>query len=346
MRTLQLMLAALLGSIAPLGTSEEAKLPVEGALPGFERATAWINSRPLAARDLRGKVVLVEFLTYTCINWLRTMPHVRAWSEKYKAQGLVVVGIHTPEFAFEKDLDNVRRAMKEMRIGFPVAVDNDYGIWRAFQNHAWPALYFIDAQGRIRHHHFGEGEYERSEQVIQQLLAEAGSAVRGDLVSVVGRGVEAAADWDNLRSSENYLGSERTENFASPGGTGRGARRVYAAPSRLALNHWALAGDWTMKTGSVLLDKPNGRIAYRFHARDSHLVMGPAKQGTAVRFRVLLDGKPPGAAHGIDVDEHGIGTVTQQRLHQLIRQPKPIAERTLEIEFLDRDVEAFAFTFG
>src|SRR5262245_3509525 len=345
MNTPQLLVAALLAGVAPISAAQDAKLPVEGVAPGFSRASGWLNSPALAANDLRGKVVLVEFLTYTCINWLRTMPYVRAWAEKYKDRGLIVVGVHTPEFPFEMDLDNVRRAVKEMQIGFPIAVDSDQAIWNAFRNQYWPALYFIDAQGRIRHTHFGEGEYDRSERVIQQLLSEAGAAgVRGELVSVDGRGAEASADWGNLRSGENYLGSERTENFASP--RGLGAQRVYAVPARLALNQWGLAGDWTMKSGSIVLNKASGRIAYRFHARDVHVVMGPAARGTAVKFRVLIDGKPPGAAHGVDVDEQGNGTVTGQRLYQLIRQSKPITDRTFEIEFLEKDVEAFAFTFG
>src|SRR5262245_22302658 len=263
MKTRQFLLAALLAGGAPIGAAQDAKMHVESIAPAFMGASGWLNSQPLAANDLRGKVVLVEFWTYTCINWLRTMPYVRAWGEKYKDRGLVVIGVHTPEFPFEKDLDNVQRAVKAMQIGFPVAIDNDYAIWRAFRNQAWPALYFIDARGRIRHRHFGEGEYERSERVIQQLLAEAGSTGAGALVSVDGRGVEAAPDWENLRSAENYLGSERTENFVS------------GAPARLALNHWGLAGDWTMKAGSIALNKANGRIAYRFHARDLHLVMGP-----------------------------------------------------------------------
>jgi len=323
------------------------QLPIEGELPSFDGATGWLNSPPLSGTGLRGKVVLVEFWTYTCINWLRTMPYVRAWAEKYNDQGLVVIGVHTPEFPFEKDIENVRRAVKEMQISFRVAVDSNYAIWRAFRNQAWPALYFVDAQGRIRHHHFGEGDYERSEQVIQQLLDEAGFAgVRGALVSVDGRGAEAAADWASLQSPENYLGSDRTENFASPGGMGLGARREYPLPTRLALNYWALAGDWTMESGSIVLNKAKGRIAYRFHARDLHLVMGPAARGISVRFRVLIDGQPSGAAHGTDVDGRGNGTVTEQRLYQLIRQPKPIADRQFEIEFLDSGVEAYAFTFG
>jgi len=327
--------------------SADVQLPIEGNLPSLGSATEWLNSQPLTATGLRGKVVLIDFWTYTCINWLRSLPYVRAWAEKYKDQGLVVIGVHAPEFAFEKNVDNVRLAAKAMRVDYPIAIDNDYAIWRAFKNEYWPALYFVDAQGRIRHHHFGEGEYEQSEMIIQRLLAEAGvGGIRRELVSVDTRGAEAAADWDSLKSPENYVGQERTQNFASPGGAVLGKRRVYSVPARLRLNHWALSGDWTMEKQAAVLNKPNGRIAYRFHARDLHLVMGPAPRGTSVRFRVLIDGRPPGAAHGIDVDDQGNGTVTEQRLYQLIRQPKPIADRQFEIEFLDPGVEAFAFTFG
>jgi len=333
--------------LAALLAATMAPLPVEGELPSFGGASGWLNSQPLTKDGLRGKVVLVDFWTYTCINWLRTLPYVRAWAGKYKEQGLVVIGVHTPEFRFEKDLDNVRRAVKDRKIDFPVAIDNDYGVWRAFDNHYWPALYLIDAQGRIRHHQFGEGGYERTERIIQQLLGEAGSSGIGDhLAAVEARGVEAEADWPDLKSPENYLGHERTENFVSPGGAALDKRRVYAAPARLKLNDWALSGDWTVKRDAVALNKGNGRIAYRFHARDLHLVMGPAVRGASVRFRVLIDGRPPGAAHGSDVDEQGNGTVSEQRLYQLIRQPKPIADRQFEIEFLDPGVEAFAFTFG
>jgi thiol-disulfide isomerase/thioredoxin len=301
----------------------------------------------LTASGLRGKVVLVDVWTYTCINWLRTLPYVRAWAEKYKNQGLVVIGVHAPEFAFEKNIDNVRRAAKEMKVNYPIAIDNDFAIWRALKNEYWPALYFVDARGKIRHHQFGEGEYEQSERIIQQLLAEAGTGGIGhELVSVDARGAEAAADWGSLKSPENYVGYERTENFASPGGAVLDKRRVYAVPARLRLNQWALSGDWTVQKQATVLNKVNGRIAYRFHARDLHLVMGPAAPGTSVRFRVLIDGQSPGAAHGIDVDDQGNGKVTEQRLYQLIRQPKPIADRLFEIEFLDSGVEAFAFTFG
>src|SRR5437016_10114550 len=333
--------------LAALLAATMAPLPVEGELPSSGGASGWLNSQPLTKDGLRGKVVLVDFWTYTCINGLRTLPYVRAWAGKYKEQGLVVIGVHTPEFRFEKDLANVRRAVKDRKIDFPVAMDNDYAIWRAFDNHYWPALYVIDAQGRIRHHQFGEGGYERSERIIQQLLGEAGISGIGDqLAAVDARGIEAEADWADLKSPENYLGHERTENFVSPGGAVLDKRRVYAAPARVKLNDWALSGDWTVKKDAVVLNKASGRIAYRFHARDLHLVMGPAARGASVRFRVLVDGQPPGAAHGIDVDDQGNGTVAEQRLYQLIRQSTPIADRQFEIEFLDPGVEAFASTFG
>jgi thiol-disulfide isomerase/thioredoxin len=328
-------------------TPAAVRLPIEGELPSLGGATGWLNSPPLTAAGLRGKVVLIDVWTYTCINWLRTLPYVRAWVEKYKNQGLVVIGVHSPEFEFEKNVDNVRRAAKDMRVDYPIAIDSDFAIWRALKNQYWPALYIVDAQGRIRHHHFGEGEYDRSERVIQQLLAEVGnSGIGHELVSVDARGAEVAADWGNLKSPENYVGYERTENFASPGGAVLAKSRVYAAPAQLKLNHWALSGDWTMQKQATVLNKANGRIAYRFHARDLHLVMGPAGPGTSVRFRVLIDGQPPGAAHGVDVDDQGNGKVTEQRLYQLIRQAKPIADRQFEIEFLDSGVETFAFTFG
>jgi thiol-disulfide isomerase/thioredoxin len=301
----------------------------------------------LTSDGLRGRVVLVDFWTYTCINWLRTLPYTRAWAEKYRDQGLAVIGVHSPEFTFEKDIANVRRAAIDLNVNYPIAVDSEHVIWRAFRNAYWPARYLVDARGRIRYHHFGEGEYGPSEGAIQQLLAEAGTGgtSRG-LVSVDARGVEAAADWGSLKSPENYLGYERTANFASPGGAVSDRRHVYAVPTRSRLNQWALAGEWTIGTTGIVLNKPNGRIAYRFHARDVHLVMGPPTRGASIRFRVLVDGQPPGAAHGLDVDDHGNGTVTEQRLHQLIRQPGSIADRQFEIEFLDSGVEAFAFTFG
>jgi thiol-disulfide isomerase/thioredoxin len=327
--------------------SPDAPIAGQSELGSLPRADEWLNSPPLTAEALRGKVVLVDFWTYTCINWLRTLPYVRAWAEKYRDQGLVVIGIHAPEFGFEKDLNNVRRAVKDLGVDYPVAVDSEHAIWRAFRNQYWPALYFIDAQGRIRHHHFGEGSYEQSEMIIQELLAEAGaSGVNREPVSVDAQGLEAAADWRSLKSGENYLGYGRTENFASPAGAALDKARMYEVPARLRLNEWALAGDWTVTNQAVVLNKPDGRIAYRFHARDLHLVMGPAAPGTSVRFRVRIDGEPPGDAHGIDVDAQGNGAVTEQRLYQLVRQSRPIADRQFEIEFQGPGVEAFAFTFG
>jgi thiol-disulfide isomerase/thioredoxin len=323
------------------------RLSVEGKLPSLSGASGWLNSQPLTAANLRGKVVLVDFWTYSCINWRRSLPYVRAWAEKYKDHGLVVIGVHAPEFPFERDVNNVRWAAKDMKIDYPIALDNDYAIWHAFHNEYWPALYFVDAQGRIRHHQFGEGEYQESELIIQQLLAEAGSSgISRQLVSVDASGAEAAADWGDLRSGENYLGYERTENFASPGGAHSNKSRVYATPERLGINHWALTGDWTVEKGSIVLNQANGRIAYCFHARDLHLVMGPATRGTSVQFRVLIDGQPAGAAHGVDLDDQGCGTVTEQRMYQLIRQSEPIIDRQFEIEFTDAGVEAFSFTFG
>jgi thiol-disulfide isomerase/thioredoxin len=323
------------------------RLPVEGKLPSLRNASAWLNSDPLTASGLRGKVVLVEFWTYSCINWRRQLPYVRAWAEKYKDQGLVVIGVHAPEFSFEKNIENVRQAAKETRIDYPIALDNDHAIWRDFNNEYWPALYFVDAQGRIRHHQFGEGEYEQSELIIQQLLTEAGSRnVSHELVSIDPKGAEAGADWNDLRSAENYVGYERTENFASPGGARPDKRYDYTFPVRLGLNHWALSGGWTMGREAIVLNKPNGRIVYSFHSRDLHLVMGPAAAGRSVHFRVLIDGQPPGAAHGVDIDDQGNGTVMEPRMYQLIRQQDPIIDRQFEIEFLDSGAEAFSFTFG
>jgi thiol-disulfide isomerase/thioredoxin len=340
--------AAMTMAAAQLGMFGEAEAndrePPERA--AFDRAIEWLNSPRLTAADLQGKVVLVDFWTYTCINWLRTLPYVRAWADKYKQQ-LVVIGVHTPEFPFEHDIDNVRRAVRQMDIAYPIAVDNNYAIWRAFDNHYWPAVYFLDQRGRLRDHHFGEGQYERSEMVIQRLLAEAGAATsdRG-LVRVDPAGAEAPADWNNLKSSENYLGYQRTEHFASPGGAEFDRRRRYAAPARLALNQWALVGEWTVGRQAILSNAPGARIVDRFHARDHHLVMGPSRRESPVRFHISIDGRPPGSAHGVDVDESGNGTVGEQRLYQLIRHPTPIVDRQFEIEFLDAGVEAFSFTFG
>lgn len=332
--------------VQPMASAADA-LPVEGQLPAFGKSATWLNSRPLTPAELRGKVVVIEFWTYTCINWRRQLPYVRAWAERYKDQGLVVIGVHSPEFSFEKDIENVRWAAKQMRVEYPVVIDSDHAIWQAFNNEYWPALYFADAKGRIRHHHFGEGDYEQSEIVIQRLLAEAGRGGSDHGVrSVNPSGDEAAADWSDLRSEENYVGYERTENFASPGGAKHNQRHEYTVPERMKLNHWALSGEWTMGKEAVVLNNANGRIVYRFHARDLHLVMGPAAAGKPVRFLVLIDGQPPGAAHGVDVDEQGNGTVTEPRMYQLIRQGKPIVDRQFEIEFLDAGAEAFSFTFG
>jgi thiol-disulfide isomerase/thioredoxin len=323
------------------------RLPVEGRLPSFDGATGWLNSPPLTATELSGKVILVNFWTYTCINWLRQLPYVRAWAGKYADHGLLVIGVHTPEFPFEHDVANVQRAVHDMGIDYPVATDNNYAVWGAFANHYWPALYFADAQGRMRHHYFGEGEYRQSEMVIQQLLAEAGTTDHDhELVSVDAPGVEAPADWASLRSPENYTGYERTENFASPGGATPGKRHDYEIPAQLRPNHWALSGDWTMEEQAVTLNEAGGQVACRFHARDLHLVMGPAVPGAPVQFRVRIDGEPPAAAHGADTDEGGNGTLAEQRLHQLIRQPGPVTDRTFEITFLDPGVQVYAFTFG
>jgi thiol-disulfide isomerase/thioredoxin len=332
----------------PIGLhTASARLPVEGDLASFGGATGWFNSPPLTTPGLRGKVAVVDFWTYTCINWLRTLPYVRAWAEKYSGYGLVVIGVHTPEFLFEKSADNVRWALEDMRVDYPVATDNDYVVWNAFDNNYWPALYFADTDGRIRHHYFGEGEYRQSEMVIQQLLAEAGaSGFSHDMVSVEPHGLEVAADWAALRSPETYTGYERTENFASPGGLVPGQRHAYDAPERLRLNHWALAGDWTADTDAVTSNAAGGRIAYRFHARDLNLVMGPADRGASMPFRVTIDGQPPGPAHGADADDQGHGTLAQQRVYQLIRQPGRVFERTFEVTFLESGAAAYCFTFG
>ena len=323
------------------------QLPVEDELPSLTGATGWLNSEPLTVSSLRGRPVLVEFWTFTCINWIRTLPYVRSWYEKYRRDGLVVLGVHTPEFEVERDVEHVRRAAEQMRIEYPIAIDSEYAIWRAFGNQYWPALYFADADGRIRHHRFGEGEYEYSEIVIQLLLKASGVRdVTGTLASVDARGVEAPADWDELRSGETYIGYDRAENFASPGSGSRDQPEEYSLPDALQLNHWALAGDWSVGRQAAVLNASGGQIAHRFHARDLHLVMAPARDGQRVRFRVLLDGVPPGAAHGIDIDEHGEGSVTGPRLYQLIRQRTPVAERMFEITFLGPGVHAYVFTFG
>ena len=324
-----------------------ADLRSEGRLAPFSGATGWLNSPPLTTDELRGKVVLVDFWTYTCINWLRTLGYVRAWADKYADHGLVVVGVHTPEFPFERDVDNVRWAVEDLRVGYPVALDSDYAIWEAFSNHYWPAVYIADAEGRIRHHHFGEGGYEECERIMQHLLREAGGdEIPDDLVSVADDGFEKQADWSNLESPETYLGYGQAQHFASLGGGELDDPRTYVSPDELRLNQWALSGHWTVERGACVLNQADGLIAFRFHARDVNLVMGPRSRGTSVPFRVLVDGEPPDAAHGIDVDEQGHGTLSQQRLYQLIRERGSIADRTFEIAFLAADVEAYSFTFG
>jgi thiol-disulfide isomerase/thioredoxin len=309
-------------------------------MPSLGGATGWLNSEPLGSAELQGRVVLFNFWTLTCINWLRQEPYVRAWSQAYRDEGLVVIGVHTPEFSFEHEIDRVRQATKERAIDYPVALDNDYEIWSAFDNNAWPALYFVDTDGVIHDEHFGEGRYEQSERLIQQLLG-----VERELVSVEGLGVEAEADWDNLRTPETYLGDERSEHFASPGGAAFEERRAYELPERLEFNHWALAGEWTIGREHVVLEDAGGSIAYRFHARDAHLVLSSDAR-EPIPFRVLVDGEAPGPSHGVDVDEDGKGVVQEGRLYQLVRQHDGVRERTLEILFLEPGVEAHVFTFG
>ncbi|RQR33217.1 cytochrome c biogenesis protein DipZ [Burkholderia sp. Bp9142] len=331
-------------------TQARATLPVEGTLPSLDGAVQWLNSPPLTAAGLRGKVVLVDFWTYSCINCLRTLPYTTAWAHKYAKYGLVVIGVHAPEFAFERDIGNVKKAVHDLGIDYPVAIDNGYAIWRAFGNEYWPAHYFVDAQGRIRHHHFGEGEYAQSERAIQSLLAEAGHPealnVPLGLTGAPAKGALAAADSADVRSPETYVGYARAEDFTSPGGVVRDAAHRYDAPAQPGLNDWGLAGTWQVGAERATLAAPAGRIVYRFHARDLHLVLGPGANGKPVRFRVTLDGAAPGAAHGADVDAQGYGTVTGQRLYQLVRQPGAIADHTFSIEFLDPGVDAYAFTFG
>jgi cytochrome c biogenesis protein CcdA/thiol-disulfide isomerase/thioredoxin len=321
-------------------------LPVEDDAPELNGAVAWLNSPPLTTEALKGKVVLVDFWTYSCINCLRSSPYIRAWAEKYKDQGLVVIGVHAPEFAFERNIDNVKKAVADLHISYPVAIDNDYQIWRAFGNQYWPAHYFIDAQGRIRSHHFGEGDYDGSEHVIQQLLAEAGHGnVPAALVAVQATGAEAAADTTDAQSPETYIGFNRAENFVSPGGAIRSEPHGYAAGDP-KLNEWGLSGEWTIGGESAVLNQKDGSIVYRFHARDLHLVLGPAAESGPIHLRVTIDGAAPGASHGTDVDADGQGEVTGQRLYQLVRQNGAIGDHTFEIQFLDPGVQAYAFTFG
>ncbi|CAM5388793.1 redoxin domain-containing protein [Leifsonia shinshuensis] len=326
---------------------ERGHLPDEGALGPFSRATAWLNSPPLTPAGLRGRVVLVDFWTFTCVNWLRTAPYLRAWHAKYAAAGLTVVGVHTPEFGFEHDLATVTERVRRLGIEYPVAVDSDYGVWGDFDNHYWPALYIADADGRLRYHHFGEGEYMMTEMVLQQLLLDAGAdGLDGDLVSPEAHGLEVAADWRSLRSPETYLGYGQSSGFASEDAGLYDLSSIYPGGARLALNEWDLAGRWTQTRDAAVLDEPGGRISFAFHARDANLVMGPAAGRGAVPFRVLLDGKAPGEAHGTDVDALGNGVLDRQDTFQLVRQPGPVATRLLEVEFPEGGAEGFCFTFG
>jgi thiol-disulfide isomerase/thioredoxin len=309
-------------------------------MPSLAGATEWLNSESLGPAELRGHVVVVNFWTLTCINWLRQEPYVRAWSQAYRNDGLVVIGVHAPEFSFEHEIDRVRQATKERVIDYPVALDNDYEIWSAFDNHYWPALYFVDADGNVSDQHFGEGRYEQSERVIQRLLG-----VERELASVEGLGVEAEADWDNLRTPETYLGYARSEHFASPDGAAFDERRAYELPERLRLNDWALAGEWTVGRENVVVEEAGGSIAFRFHARDAHLVLSPGAR-EPLPFRLLLDGEAPGPSHGVDVDEDGNGVLRDGRLYQLVREHDTVRERTLQITFLEPGAEAYVFTFG
>ena len=324
-----------------------AQLPIEGEFPELDGATTWLNSEPLTPAGLRGKVVVVQFCTFSCVNWLRTLPYVRAWEERYRDHGLVMIGAHSPEFPFEHEVGKIQTALDAMGVEYAIAVDNDFAIWRAFSNEAWPALYFIDAEGRIRHRHFGEEDYERSERVIQQLLAEAGGEdIAGDLVSVEPGGVELAADWETLRSPETYVGYGRATGLASPGGVEPDRSKLYVDPPGLGLNEWSLSGDWTVGEQVATLNEPGGRITCRFHARDVNLVMGAQADGGSARYLVLFDGEPPNGNRGIDVDQRGNGTISEARLYQLVRQSGPIADRSFEITFLDPGAQAYVFTFG
>jgi hypothetical protein len=324
---------------------ERLRLPFEARLPEFTGATEWLNSEPLSPARLRGKVVLVDFGTFTCINWIRTLPYVRAWATTYSASGLVAIAVQTPEFEIEHDLDSVRRALDAMHVEYPVVVDNDYAIWNAFANQYWPALYIADAEGHIRHHHFGEGDYDKSERVIRHLLEDAGAADLPDAPSVNPEGIEAPADWHDLRSPETYVGAARSEGLASPGGAVFGEPVAYTAPARLDTNEWALVGNWSIGREEGTANEPNARIVFRFHARDLNLILTPPTEGRA-RFRVTINGEPPGAAHGLDVDAGGNGVVTEPRLYQLVRQSGQIGDARFEIEFIDPGASALCFTFG
>jgi cytochrome c biogenesis protein CcdA/thiol-disulfide isomerase/thioredoxin len=339
--------SAMAGGAMLAARESQGALPVEGVMPPLDGATRWLNSAPLSRDALRGKVVLVDFWTYSCINCIRALPYVKAWDEKYREQGLVVIGVHSPEFAFERDFRNVERQVRDLGLTYPVAVDNDYALWRAFANEYWPAHYFIDVRGNIRHTHFGEGEYDVSERVIQQLLAEAGGVLaRAELVTPNAQGAALPSDGAGVLTPETYIGHARAAGFTSPGGQMPGIAHDYTAPERPRLNEWGLAGRWTVGDEEAVLDAAKGRIVMRFQARDLHLVLGPGAGGTPVRFRVRLDGAEPGADHGADVDDDGVGTVSEHRLYQLVRQQGAIRVRTFEIEFVEPGVAAYAFTFG
>lgn len=334
-------------SIAHRVAGTEEVLPDEGRLPSFDRATTWLNSEPLTSRGLRGQVVLVDCWTYTCVNWLRTLPYLRAWHAKYAGAGLTIVGVHTPEFSFEGDLANVVAQSRKLGVEYPVAVDTDYGVWNDFANHYWPAIYVADAEGRLRYHHFGEGEYPRTEMVIQRLLVDSGSTeFDRDLVAVEPHGLEVAADWESLGTPETYLGYGQSSGFVSEDADLRDRPHAYPGGRRLFVNSWDLIGDWTQVRHAAVLNEAGGRIAFAFHARDVNLVMGPAVPGTSIPFRVYLDGEPVGDAAGTDVDDVGGGTVRDENTYQLVRQPAPVGTAVVEIEFLQSDVEAYCFTFG
>lgn len=345
---------ALLASISSASATQAntpspkvVSLPVEGRMPSLAGATAWIGSAPLTTQELRGKVVLVNFWTYSCINCLRSLPYIRAWEARYREQGLVVVGVHAPEFAFEKNLDNVRSAVKDLKVPYPVAVDSPFEVWRAFDNRYWPAMYVVDAQGRIRHHQFGEGEYAQTDRAIRELLEATGKSARDPVAQPADMlGAQAPPDLVNLGSPETYLGYAQAERFASPGRLVRDVSHLYPGSTSADLNQWSLKGNWTIRAERATSDRPGGHIAYRFHARDLHLVLGPDEDGRPVRFRVSVDGAPPSDSHGADVNAQGYGTIGTTRLYQLIRQPGPIVDRLFEIEFLDGGAQAFAFTFG
>jgi cytochrome c biogenesis protein CcdA/thiol-disulfide isomerase/thioredoxin len=334
------------GGAVQVAEKSPGTLPVEGNLPPLEGAVQWLNSPPLDAQSLKGKVVLVDFWTYSCINCLRSLPYVKAWAEKYRDQGLVVIGVHAPEFAFERDVNNVTKAMKDLGIHYPVAIDNEFKIWRAFNNEYWPAHYFADAQGRIRYHHFGEGEYAESERVIQQLLREAGGKVSDGLIEAKADGVQMAPDSSEVQSPETYVGYQRAEHFVPQTALVPDKVATYNPPAQLALNDWSLSGQWHVGSERATASATDSRIVYRFHARDLHLVLGPGADGKPVRFKVLIDGKTPGDDHGMDVAPDGSGTVTEQRLYQLVRQSGGVQDRTFSIEFLDPGASAYAFTFG